>query len=211
MPQRRTEKKVESRRRILEAAREVFFRDGFMQANLDEVAEKAGVAKGTVYRYFENKADLYVAVLAHNGALFEQKMRASVDPARTPEEQIRGVARFYLEHFVANPVYFQIFWAIENQSVIGDLPAPVLDEVARLWEQCVRIVAEAIERGVASGDFAACDAWGVAHLLWTIANGLIQTEHSPTRRRLRRASLDRSIEEAIELVLRGLRPAAPVR
>ena len=38
---RREEKKAESRRRILEAARDVFFRDGFMQANLDEVAEKA--------------------------------------------------------------------------------------------------------------------------------------------------------------------------
>ncbi|MFP6655319.1 MAG: TetR family transcriptional regulator, partial [Myxococcota bacterium] len=32
----------------MEAARDVFFRDGFIQANLDEMAEKAGVAKGTL-------------------------------------------------------------------------------------------------------------------------------------------------------------------
>ena len=57
----------QSRRRILDAAREVFFRDGFMEANLDEVASGAGVAKGTLYRYFDTKAELYVAVLAHNG------------------------------------------------------------------------------------------------------------------------------------------------
>ena len=63
----RQQKKAESRRRILESAREIFFRDGFMSANLDEVAEKAGVAKGTLYRYFESKADLYVAVLADHG------------------------------------------------------------------------------------------------------------------------------------------------
>ena len=60
----RAEKKAKSRRRILDAARDVFFRDGFMTANLDEVAERAGVAKGTLYRYFESKADLYVAVQA---------------------------------------------------------------------------------------------------------------------------------------------------
>ena len=80
---RREEKKAESRRRILEAARDVFFRDGFMPANLDEVAEKAGVAKGTLYRYFESKAELYVAVLAHNGAIFEQKMRDTLEEARS--------------------------------------------------------------------------------------------------------------------------------
>ena len=39
----RDQKKAESRRRILDAARDVFFRDGFMSANLDEMAEKAGV------------------------------------------------------------------------------------------------------------------------------------------------------------------------
>ncbi len=53
----RAERKVQSRQQILKAARGVFFRDGFMAANLDEVAENAGVAKGTLYRYFESKAD----------------------------------------------------------------------------------------------------------------------------------------------------------
>ena len=60
----RAEKKAQARRRILDAARAVFFQDGFVATNLDKVADQAGVAKGTLYRYFESKADLYVAVLA---------------------------------------------------------------------------------------------------------------------------------------------------
>ena len=39
------ERAQESRRKILEAAREIFFRDGFEAANLDEVAQRAGIAK----------------------------------------------------------------------------------------------------------------------------------------------------------------------
>ncbi len=203
---RREEKKAESRRRILEAARDVFFRDGFMQANLDEVAEKAGVAKGTLYRYFESKAELYVAVLAHNGAIFEVKMRETLDESLSVPEQVRRTARFYFDHYVGNRDYFQIFWAIENQPVIGDLPQPVVDEVSRLWERCLTIFAGTIERGVQDGSFRDCDSWEVANLLWTVANGLIQSDRSSTRRQLRRAALDTAFDDAVEIMLRGLRP-----
>jgi TetR/AcrR family fatty acid metabolism transcriptional regulator len=201
---RREEKKVQSRRRILDAAREVFFRDGFMPANLDEVADKAGVAKGTLYRYFESKAELYVAVLAEGGAEFEAKMRGTLDASRSAPDQVRHTARFYFDHYVGNRDYFQIFWAIENQSVIGELPAGVVEEVARLWERCLAILSEIIERGVQEGAFRPCDAWEVANLLWTVANGLIQTETSSTRRLLRRAPLERTFEDGVEIVLRGI-------
>jgi AcrR family transcriptional regulator len=204
---RREEKKALSRRRILDAAREVFFRDGFMDANLDDVARGAGVAKGTLYRYFDSKAELYVAVLADNGDIFERKMRDVAAVDLPPADRIREVGRFYFEHWTSNIDYFQIFWAIENQPVIGELPPGVIDEVTRLWENCIRIVAEIIQRGVDDGDFRPCDAWEVADILWTVANGLIQTERSPARRRLRRRSLDLTFKDAIDLVLAGLAPS----
>ena len=118
----RAEKKALSRRRILDSARTVFFRDGFVLANLDEVAQQAGVAKGTLYRYFESKAELYVAVLAADGAVFEQKMRDTLDSSLTAADQIRATGLFYFDHWMRNRQYFQIFWAIENQTIIGELP-----------------------------------------------------------------------------------------
>ncbi len=200
----REEKKLVFRQRILEAAREVFFRDGFMAANLDEVAQIAKVAKGTLYRYFDNKGELYVAVLSANGEIFERKLREAVSSSRSPVEQMRAVGRFYFEHWTRNREYFQIFWALENQAVIGELPPGVVEEVARLWENCLRILADVIDRGVKAGTFGRCDAWEVANILWTVANGLIQAEHVATRRELRRRKLDRVFEDTVELFLRGL-------
>ncbi len=201
---RRSEKKALCRARILEAARIVFFRDGFMSANLDEVAERAEVAKGTLYRYFESKADLYVAVLSQDGRLFEDRLRATISDAVSPADQVRRTARFYFEHWIRNREYFPIFWALENQAVIGEIPPGVVEEVTKLWEECLHILADVIARGVREGCFRECDPWEVANILWTLANGLIQTEHAPSRRRLRRRRLDRVFEDAIELVLRGL-------
>jgi len=204
---RRAERKEACRAAILEAARLVFFRDGFMPANLDEVAERAQVAKGTLYRYFDSKAELYVAVLARDGRLFEQKLRATIDPNLDPLEQIRRTGRFYYQHWTDNPEYFAIFWALDNQSVIGELPDAVVEEVTKLWEGCLRVLADVIARGAKEGRFTPCDAWEMANVLWTLANGLLQSDLAPSRRRLRKRRLDRVFEHAVEIMLRGL--AAP--
>jgi AcrR family transcriptional regulator len=179
-----------------------------MLANLDEVAQLAGVAKGTLYRYFDNKGELYVAVLSHNGEIFERKMREASEAEESPVDRVRSLGRFYFEHWTRNREYFDIFWAIENQAVIGELPPGVVEEVARLWENCLRILADVIEGGVKQGEFVSCDAWEVANILWTVANGLIQTEHVVTHRELRARRLDHVFQDSVELFLRGL--AQPV-
>ncbi len=208
--ERREARKAASRSRILESAREIFFRDGFMEANLDHVAKGAGVAKGTLYRYFENKAELYVAVLAADGELFERKLReAGRDATQPAPERIRRIARFYLDHWTRNREYFQIFWALENQPVIGALPEGVLEEVTRLWQSCLRILAEIVEAGVAEGSLAPCEPWEISDVLWTLANGLIQSEASPPHQRIRRRPLEETFLRAIDLVLAGLRPGRP--
>jgi AcrR family transcriptional regulator len=205
---RRGEKRAQQRQNILDAARSVFFRDGFMNANLDEVAQRAGVAKGTLYRYFENKAELYVAVLSANGDVFERKMRDTLEPQLPPADQVRRMSRFYIEHWTAHREYFQIFWALENEPVIGELPETVVAQVTSLWEQCLRLLADQLERGAREGAFAPHDSWAVANILWTLANGLIQSDGAPAARRLRRNELARVFEDAVELVLRGLQPRA---
>lgn len=201
---RRAEKRALQRQRILDSARTVFFRDGFMAANLDEVAERAGVAKGTLYRYFESKAELYVAVLAGNGDAFERKMRESLEEGGSPAEQVRRLSRFYFRHWTEHREYFQIFWALANEQVIGELPAPVVTRVTQLWENCLGMLADVLDRGVEERVFAPHDSWEMAHILWTLANGLIASEHAGAARTLRRRQLETVFEDAIELALRGL-------
>jgi AcrR family transcriptional regulator len=59
----RAEKGEQVRRALLDAAREVFVRDGFHGTSLDAVAEAAGLTKGAVYSRFDSKADLFLALL----------------------------------------------------------------------------------------------------------------------------------------------------
>ena len=203
------ERKAQSRRRILESAQAVFFRDGFMAANLDEIAEKASVAKGTLYRYFDNKADLYVAVLAENGKVFTDRMRAVAELGSSSVDTLHEIGRFYLDHWQSHQDYFKIFWAIENQSVIGELPSSVVDEVSRLWEESLSILDGVLARGVASGELTKCDTWRTSNILWTAANAVIQSDGTAARRQLRRGSLEDLYDQTLELIIEGLKRRVP--
>jgi AcrR family transcriptional regulator len=200
----REERKAQSRRRILDSAREVFFRDGFMTANLDEVAERAGVAKGTLYRYFDSKADLYVAVLADNGKVFADRMREAAGTGGNALERLRRLARFYLDHWLSHQDYFQIFWAIDNQKVIGALPPSVVDEVSRLWEESLAILNDVLVQGVRDGELIECDTWATSNMLWTAANAVIQSDSTDARRKLRQGTLRDLYDGTLDLMLRGL-------
>jgi len=175
-----------------------------MAANLDEVAENAGVAKGTLYRYFESKADLYVAVLADNGDAFTQRMEEAIADAESGLEQVEGLSHFYYDYWVRHPEYFQIFWAIDNQSVIGELPPEVVKAVSQLWEQNLLILSTALKRAVEEGNLVDCDPWEVAQILWTTANALIQSDAIRPRRELRRLPLEQVFHDAVRYILRGL-------
>jgi AcrR family transcriptional regulator len=201
-------KREASRRRILDSARKIFFRDGFEAANLDEVATAAGVAKGTIYRYFESKAELYVAVLSQNADSFVERMEHTIDSSLSAEEQIRRLGLFYFKHYNENREYFRIFWALENQRLIGELPEALVRAVTDVWERCLKILAAQIERGVAEGAFRPFDPWAIANIFWIVTNGLIQTEAYPERRALRGRDLERVFENTMDLLIGGLRTSS---
>ncbi len=94
MPGRR-ESREDKRRRIIDAAVEVFAQKGFFGAKVAEIAEAAGVADGTIYLYFKSKDDLLIS-------LFEEKMaeiiRRLVDLLGNSQDPELNMRRYIVEH-----------------------------------------------------------------------------------------------------------------
>src|SRR6202161_4902528 len=59
----RRRRKAERPQEILEAAFVEFSRNGYAMTTLDQIAERAGVTKGTIYVYFENKEHLFISMV----------------------------------------------------------------------------------------------------------------------------------------------------
>lgn len=64
MSERGTEQMTEKQRRIVESALEVFSERGFAGASTSEIAKRAGVAEGTIFRHYKTKKDLLIGVVA---------------------------------------------------------------------------------------------------------------------------------------------------
>ena len=82
---------------LLEAARRVFAEKGFHEATVDDVAEEAGVAKGTVYLYYRSKRDLYWAALKHGISSMHAETRRRMQQENTIEGKLHA---FVDRHFV---------------------------------------------------------------------------------------------------------------
>jgi AcrR family transcriptional regulator len=79
-PTERTEaKRIETRERIVRAAAELVARGGYREAQVAAVAQRAGVATGTVYRHFPSKADLFTEVFR---SASQREVDAVADAAR---------------------------------------------------------------------------------------------------------------------------------
>jgi AcrR family transcriptional regulator len=68
-------KSDETRRKIMNAAYESFWRAGFARSNVDLIAERAGVTKRTLYAHFRSKDDLLAAVLTQYSELATERLR----------------------------------------------------------------------------------------------------------------------------------------
>src|SRR5687768_10021882 len=91
----------ESRARLLDAAAEVVARRGYERASIDEIAQAAGLSKGTLYWNFSSKAELFQALLQERG---HRPLAEVMQPVRTapPEEPTApavgaAIARLFAE------------------------------------------------------------------------------------------------------------------
>ena len=74
----REEQREETRRRLLDAARQTFVRRGYEASSVDEIAELAGYSRGAVYSNFRDKDELYVTVLEACMAAKDAELRNAV-------------------------------------------------------------------------------------------------------------------------------------
>lgn len=93
--------KGKTRRRLLDAARELFYGDGICATGVSAVAERAGVTKMTLYAHFPSKDDLVAAYLEDNDRRWREFLEERVSGYEDPRDRLVAVCDAYREYFAA--------------------------------------------------------------------------------------------------------------
>lgn len=203
---RRAREKAQRRQAILDAAKAVFFEQGFRRATVEDVATQAEVSKGTIYLYFESKESLLAHLLLDGLSM----LRATLETAYQPEdslptsERIRNLARAYLRFSQTHPNYFRLMMAFNSGRFQEQISPQLNREILDQSMQCLEVVARAVEGGQERQEFAVEDAWETAGILWAALYGVLVLMAHPMRRQMVAVGVETMFDDTLDLLLRGL-------
>ena len=138
---------------VLRHAIEVFAGQGYRHADVQVIADNATVGKGTVYRYFGSKEELFWASTYRVLERLGRHLSDAVEGIDSPLAALRAAGMAYAEFFERNPSYLEIF--VQNRAEFrGSIP-PSHKE---FHERMIHAFVEIVERGIAAGEIRPVNA-----------------------------------------------------
>jgi len=132
---------------ILQAARQVFARRGFPEASMEEIAQVAGLAKGTLYLYYESKRELYRAAIRAGLVELCDALERAIDGAPTLPAQLAAYVTTKVAYFDEHRDFFRIYLGEFGHAACGAIDPYFRDlslRQSRLLESAIR---EGAKRG----------------------------------------------------------------
>ncbi len=168
MPRVSEATKREHRQRLLDAAIVSFAAQGLANSRVDDISVAAGLAKGTIYNYFESKEELFRQVLVE-WARRLQPARLAVDDQATARETVLALVRADLDVITHNEDLARIaFRELPNQ------PDAIDEELEGGWAAVDQPLVDAILRGQQTGEIRSDrSADELTRLLLALVNGLL--------------------------------------
>ncbi len=167
---RRAREKEKLRKEILEAARQLFVRDGYENFSMRKLAGKIEYSPTTIYLYFKDKADLLAQVCEDSFAKLLQQLETIASLATDPVECLRASMLAYVEFGVKNSANYLVTFVLPDsvlESKPGQRLAPegmgmrVLDCLRRAIDECMR-----------TGKLRKADPETTAQAIWATVHGV---------------------------------------
>jgi len=113
---------------IMEKAKKLFAEKGYHSVTVEEVAEACRVAKGTMYLYFDSKADLFVEIFVEAHSVIIEQVRKVLSSGKSFEEVISEIFD-YFEKFIRGDGFFSRFGKVQKGMRGVNIPLECLQKI----------------------------------------------------------------------------------
>jgi AcrR family transcriptional regulator len=196
----RTKKDVLSefrRNELLTAARAIFGQKGFHDASIEEIAETAEVAKGTVYLYYKSKKELYMEALRFGIESMNQELSSRAARSGSCFDTLRVLTETKISFFEENRDFFRIYYS--ELSKLPSHPAAIA-MVRDLYADQIKIFERILRNGVRRREVRAIDVEKTAFAIADLTRGVA------TQRLLgnSRTPLEEDVNFVVDLIWKGI-------
>lgn len=178
--------------KMLEAAAALFGTQRFHEVRMEDIANAAGVGKGTIYRYFSDKEELYIALLERASKQMHDRLERAVQTGKGVNTKLKGIVSAIISFFDEQPHLLSL---IQRAEVLRGPDFPW----KKTRQELLRLVIGVLEEGNAQGEISARDPELVALLLLAGLRGVLRFGKNPRPRDLP--------QRIVDIFLKG----APVR
>jgi len=206
---------LEKRERVLTAATDLFAERGFHRTEMDEIARRAGISKGSLYNYFKSKDELFLHICNLGIHGFRQSVWREIpsdgDIYRQVEELFRREVPLILEH----PQNFQIYLNLASSGM-----KRFADRYTRKGEEfgaqrLKALLRQGIARGIVRSDLDVRYTAFLIHSLSLIFMASLASQHFQIRfkeyleirRELGSKTIEKAMQEMVHFIHQLLRPS----
>ena len=189
------EQQNKRRTEILEAAKEIFSSTGFHKADMNEIAKRANIAKGTVYLYFPSKKELFIAVIKEGLENLSKKIMDDGENIDDSVEKIKKAISTYM-------LFFKHHQALYRILLHPDLE--LIDSIAETMKDIklskLPHLAETLKKGIEKGQIRNVDEEAVGYMILGMIDLLLYQWLSNNGEE----PIENKIEQIIEVLFKGI-------
>ena len=173
--ERKKREKIKRRDDIINAAERIFFNKNFENATMEEIAIESELSIGTLYKYFNNKIDLYLAITKRGIEILEKLFHQAIKNKNTGIDKVLAIGEAYVQFYNKYPNYFKtlMFYETKNLNLMEKESWAAKCNLS--GDETLKILVNAIQEGMDDGTILdTTNPVYAAIAFWGFSTGLLQ-------------------------------------
>jgi AcrR family transcriptional regulator len=197
--ERREQQKEGLRRTILKAAGGLFLEHGYEGFSMRRVAERIGYSATTIYRYYEDKDDLLLAVVHEGFAEFAQRLAAAAENTASPLKRLEALGQAYVRFGLESPIYYQMMF-MQRADLLFESRKEQTRPMIASFDTLQQAVSQAMDAGILKRG----DVGVYSHVIWSLVHGITSLALANPKR-FTPDVVEKSTRLALKMMMDGLR------
>ena len=144
---RREREKLRQRKDMLHTAMTLFSEKGYHNTSMQEIAEQAEFAVGTLYKFFKNKEEMYKALITEQSDRFHTALNGALDSSDDEIKQLQGYVQAKGEVFMNHVAFIRLYFA-ETRGASFNIKAGLDNELRDRYYQMIQRLADVFAKGM---------------------------------------------------------------